>query len=91
MSRGMQPYTDIEAADLITHFQNNHRLSQPNSCPDSLYEISFFRTTNFFYFFRCFRFKLMSACWITSIDQRPSMTSLLQPLIEFYGQLARFI
>lgn len=37
------------------------------------------------------RFKLMSACWMTSIDQRPSMTSLLQPLVEFYGQLARFI
>ena len=33
----------------------------------------------------------MSTCWIMSVDQRPSMSSLLQSLIEFYGQLARFI
>jgi len=33
----------------------------------------------------------MSICWIASIDQRPSMTAILQSLVEFYGQLARFI
>ncbi|CAF0773323.1 unnamed protein product [Rotaria sordida] len=72
MSRGLQPYADIESCSLVTHLQDNYRLVQPINCPDSL-------------------FKLMSACWIISIDQRPSMTSLLQLLMEFYGQLARFI
>ncbi|CAF0754080.1 unnamed protein product [Rotaria sordida] len=72
MSRGLQPYADIESCNLVTHLQDNYRLVQPINCPDSL-------------------FKLMSACWIISIDQRPSMTSLLQLLMEFYGQLARFI
>ncbi|MCC7159980.1 MAG: hypothetical protein IT281_10655 [Ignavibacteria bacterium] len=36
MSRGAQPYDDIESCSLATNLQNNHRLVQPMSCPDSL-------------------------------------------------------
>ncbi len=36
MSRGLQPYGDIEPCNLITYLQNNHRLVQPTNCPDSL-------------------------------------------------------
>jgi len=36
MSRGLQPYADIEPWNLVTHLQSNHRLVQPMNCPDSL-------------------------------------------------------
>jgi hypothetical protein len=36
MSRGLQPYADVEPCDFVAYLQNNHRLIQPNSCPDSL-------------------------------------------------------
>ncbi|CAF0790260.1 unnamed protein product [Adineta ricciae] len=36
-------------------------------------------------------YKLMSMCWATSIDHRPSMNTLLRLMMDFYGQLARFI
>lgn len=36
MARGLQPYADIHSGDLVTHFENNYRLIQPNNCPDSL-------------------------------------------------------
>jgi len=36
MSRGLQPYADIDPSNLITHLENNYRLLQPINCPDSL-------------------------------------------------------
>jgi RYK receptor-like tyrosine kinase len=92
MSRGLQPYADIDPDELMNHLQENHRLIQPMNCPDSLYAImtiAMHSSIHLLSFIR--RFKIMSFCWTVSIDQRPSMTSLLQSLMEFYGQLARFI
>ena len=88
MSRGLQPYADINPDDLLGHLQSNHRLVQPINCPDSL---SVFPVRANLVTILFSRFKIMSLSWIASVDQRPSMTSLLQSLMDFYGQLARFI
>ena len=38
-SKGATPHLDVPSSELLLHLKRGHRLTKPNSCPNSVYEL----------------------------------------------------